>query len=231
MYLAPLTLLICAVVAFGWWLQQRDTTRDVVDRSHSDALMSTVIKRGLEEDNRRLQEDIRRLREDNARLKRDHETDHEALWTLLEKAEARHLPYAKLDFLALSEDPTISPEDFQALRAAATKANADYEFLAKALNFRVRPPMMIAIPTRMEPTQRRSWKASVALEAAQRGVPVGRNEIDTVIDDLTQAGRFTPGQGAALKAHNGPLNGDAGARTVRDIVAAVLGDLKEPVAV
>jgi hypothetical protein len=58
--------------------------------------------------------------------------------------------------------------------------------------------------------------------AAISGVPgVSPPEVHMAIDGLTQARQLTPLQGAALKAHQGPLNGPAGAQTVQKIAGAV----------
>lgn len=51
------------------------------------------------------------------------------LTALIAKASAKWEPFAKLDFLALSKDPSISSEDFTALRAAAQEALNDYRYL------------------------------------------------------------------------------------------------------
>lgn len=46
-------------------------------------------------------------------------------------------------------------------------------------------------------------------------------EIHGAIDALTAAKQFTPLQGAALKVHNGPLQGPAGMQTIHKIASAV----------
>jgi hypothetical protein len=60
------------------------------------------------------------------------------------------------------------------------------------------------------------------MAGAQHGVPLGPAEIHGAVDALTQAGHFTPTQGAALKAHNGPLMGQAGAQTMHKVTAAAM---------
>jgi hypothetical protein len=85
---------------------------------------------------------------DNKRLKQAAESANEGLWRLLAKAEERYKPFLKLDFPALAQDPTISPEDFKAFGAAAKEAGAAYDFLVKALNYRAPLPLMTAIPAR-----------------------------------------------------------------------------------
>jgi hypothetical protein len=68
-----------------------------------------------------------------------------------------------------------------------------------------------------------SFKAHIAAAGAAHGVPLGIGDIHGAIDSLTQAGHFTPGQGAALKAHNGPLHGQAGVNTMHAITQHAIG--------
>jgi len=220
MYLAPLTILFALVMAVGWWLQRRDERREAAGSSRHDREMSGIIKQGLEQEIRKLEDERRQLREDNVRLKAEYERDHEVLWTLLEKAEARYRPYAELDMVDVATK--VDAADYEALRAAGAEAKADCEFLATALNFRGASTLPTIRQAADTPNQggasAHSWKAAVAMEAARRGVPIGPKEIDEAIDALTEAGRFTTTQGAALKAHRGPLKGDNGEWTVHSVV-------------
>ena len=52
----------------------------------------------------------------------------------MEKADARWAPYAKLDFLALSRDPTIDQATFLALRTEAQEALNDVKFVREELD-------------------------------------------------------------------------------------------------
>jgi hypothetical protein len=63
-----------------------------------------------------------------------------------------------------------------------------------------------------------SFKAGIANMAAAHGVPLGEQDINGAIGSLTQMGRFTPPQGAALMAHRGPLQGPQGINTTADIL-------------
>ena len=57
-----------------------------------------------------------------------------------------------------------------------------------------------------------SFKSHVLAVA---GMPNGTTaHVHSAIDQAVSGGAFTPGQGAALKAHNGPLQGAAGAQTI-----------------
>lgn len=67
-------------------------------------------------------------------------------------------------------------------------------------------PSMMATPP--------NFKAQVARAAQQQGVHASVGHVHNAIDSLTQKGAFTPLQGSALKAHNGPLQGPAGQRTM-----------------
>lgn len=58
--------------------------------------------------------------------------------------------------------------------------------------------------------------------AAATGLPgVTEPEVHGAIDALTQAKQLSPLQAAALKAHQGHLNGPAGAQTIQKIAGAV----------
>jgi hypothetical protein len=57
--------------------------------------------------------------------------------------------------------------------------------------------------------------------AQAAGVPAGPQEVHGAIQKLTQAGQFTPLQGHALMAHQGPLQGPQGAATVQKIAGVV----------
>lgn len=70
------------------------------------------------------------------------------------------------------------------------------------------------------------FKAHVSALAATHGVSAGPAEIHGAIDALTHAGRFTPHQGAALKAHAGPLVGPQGQQTIGTIAQHVVGSAK-----
>jgi hypothetical protein len=222
MYIAPLTLLIFAVMAVGWWLQQRDAKRDVVDSSRSDALMAVVTQRGLEDDNRRLEADY-------GWLVRDHERAQGALRTLRDKAEARYLALAQLDMVAVAME--VDDETFEAVRVTAEEARADYNFLAIALGASAGPlvtpapqPVGTWVTDAAEPS--RSWKASVVQRATQLGVPLGAREIALALEDLTRSGEITPDQCTALMAHDGPLFGPNGARTLYKVTQAALGSVR-----
>jgi hypothetical protein len=67
-----------------------------------------------------------------------------------------------------------------------------------------------------------SFKAHIAAAGAARGVPLGMADIHGAIDTLTKAGKFSPVQGEALKAHNGPLHGKAGVSTMHAITHQAL---------
>jgi hypothetical protein len=73
-----------------------------------------------------------------------------------------------------------------------------------------------------------SFKAHVAAAGAAHGVPLGMNDIHAAIDGLTQAGHFSPAQGSALKAHNGPLHGAAGVNTMHAITKQALAQTQVP---
>ena len=62
-----------------------------------------------------------------------------------------------------------------------------------------------------------NYRAAISMAAGHHGVSAGPSEIHNAIDRLTQGGRFSPAQGQMLKAHHGPLVGDAGMNTMRDI--------------
>lgn len=57
-----------------------------------------------------------------------------ALKAMVDKATAKWAPYAQLDFLALSRDPTIDQETFDQLRKDASEAMADYNYLTQELS-------------------------------------------------------------------------------------------------
>lgn len=65
------------------------------------------------------------------------------------------------------------------------------------------------------------YRHHVAVAVAPMGIQIGPQHVHAAVDQLTQAGRFTPFQGAALKAHKGPLHGPAGAKTVHDLAVQV----------
>lgn len=75
-----------------------------------------------------------------------------------------------------------------------------------------------AIPT-PGPT---SFKNQVMGMAKQKGMkkPTPAH-VHGAIDALTNVGRFSPGIGAALKAHDGPLQGPGGDATMNDISTAM----------
>lgn len=79
--------------------------------------------------------------------------------------------------------------------------------VAKAFSGAPKPP---AAP----PAPGGNFKATVAHQASQHGVQATVQHVHNAIDSLTQKGALTPFQGTALKRHNGPLEGPAGARTV-----------------
>lgn len=58
-----------------------------------------------------------------------------------------------------------------------------------------------------------NYKAHVLGVAGMHGTG-SVDHVHAAIDAATNAGAFTPGQGAALKAHNGPLHGPQGAHTI-----------------
>jgi hypothetical protein len=66
------------------------------------------------------------------------------------------------------------------------------------------------------------FKHQLAGHLAAMGKPVAIGHIHDAIDGLTQSGSFTPQQGAALKAHNGPLVGQAGQQTMGKIAGKLL---------
>jgi hypothetical protein len=78
------------------------------------------------------------------------------------------------------------------------------------------------------PAPHHNFKAHVAAAGAAHGVPLGMGDIHGAIDSLTQSGHFTPGQGAALKAHNGPLQGPAGVQTMHAITQRALAQTPMP---
>lgn len=57
---------------------------------------------------------------------------------VLEQAQAKWAPYAKLDFLALSRDPSIDQATFAALRAEASAALTDVKYLTEELDGHVK---------------------------------------------------------------------------------------------
>lgn len=88
-------------------------------------------------------------------------------------------------------------------------------------------PMAGAGP--MQPPQpHHNFKAHIAAAGAAHGVPLGTGDIHAAIDTLTQKGQFSPAQGAALKAHNGPLHGAAGVHTMHSITSQALAQTPPP---
>jgi hypothetical protein len=53
-------------------------------------------------------------------------------------------------------------------------------------------------------------------------------DIHGAIDSLTQVGHFSPEQGAALKSHNGPLQGHAGVNTLHAVTKMALARTPRP---
>ena len=80
----------------------------------------------------------------------------------------------------------------------------------------------------MPPNPNMSFKSHIAMAAAHAGVPVNTDDIHSTIAGLTQAGTFTPQQGKALIAHNGPLQGQAGIQTMHTITKAAIGRKMQP---
>lgn len=78
------------------------------------------------------------------------------------------------------------------------------------------------------PSPQHSYKAHIAAAGAAHGVPLGMGDIHGAIDSLTQQGHFTPYQGSALKAHNGPLQGHEGVQTMHAITAQALKQTPRP---
>lgn len=62
------------------------------------------------------------------------------------------------------------------------------------------------------------WKHQVAQHAAGMGIPMNVKDIHAAVDGMTAMGHLSPGQGSALKAHNGPLMGSIG----HNVMASVL---------
>jgi hypothetical protein len=88
----------------------------------------------------------------------------------------------------------------------------------------VQPPVAPVVPHGAQPgsAPHGGYKRQLAGHLAALGHHVSVGHIHAAIDGLTQAGHFTPQQGAALKAHNGPLQGHAGKVTMGKIAGAIL---------
>lgn len=71
-------------------------------------------------------------------------------------------------------------------------------------------PAPVSVPTV-------GWKNQVAGHLAALGQPVSKNNIHGAVDNLVKSGRFTAGQGEALKAHDGNLIGKAGQSTMHAV--------------
>jgi hypothetical protein len=86
------------------------------------------------------------------------------------------------------------------------------------------PPVAPVVPHGAQPgsAPHGGYKRQLAGHLAALGHHVSVGHIHAAIDGLTQAGHFTPQQGAALKAHNGPLQGHAGKATMGKIAGAIL---------
>lgn len=79
-----------------------------------------------------------RVAQETAALRQKAELEHArasaALGKAVEKARARYEPYSKIDFLALSRDPSIDQETFQAIRKEAQEALEEYKFFSQELD-------------------------------------------------------------------------------------------------
>ena len=73
----------------------------------------------------------------------------------------------------------------------------------------------------LHPADGSSWQGHAVNVLRANGVPAERSHIALAIDSLAQRGRFSPFQARALKAHDGPLRGDAG----KAVLGAVAGHI------
>lgn len=71
-----------------------------------------------------------------------------------------------------------------------------------------------------------NYKLTLAHAAAQKGMHIGIPHIHAAIDTMAQMGKISGFQASALKAHNGPLKGPAGAQMMHAISGQIA---KQPV--
>ncbi len=72
-----------------------------------------------------------------------------------------------------------------------------------------------------------SFKQHIASTLSSGGIPTTPQDVHNTIGAMTQAGHFTPQQGAGLLAHSGMLHGPQGLATIAKIGAAV-ASAKQP---
>lgn len=72
-----------------------------------------------------------------------------------------------------------------------------------------------------------SFKQHIASTLTSGGIPTTPQDVHNTIGAMTQAGHFTPQQGAGLQAHNGMLHGPQGLATIAKIGAAT-AQAKQP---